>query len=88
MVEPGAEAAADDGAEEKGGQRSEGAARRELRHAGQREPQEDDVAGHVGGKHAPQSQHADGVDQSCGDRQHHQERGEVTRRLLRVKRSQ
>src|SRR5207247_6552387 len=76
VVQPRTEAAADDGADEKGGQRSEGAARRELGHAGEREPQEDDVAGHVGGKYAPQSHDADGVDQSCGDRQHHEERGE------------
>jgi hypothetical protein len=46
----------------------------ESRHTGQREPDEDDVARHVGHEDAAKAEDADGVDES-GHRGQHEQQG-------------
>ena len=62
----------------KGGQ---GCQKREAGDTGEREPNEDDVAGHVGDEHATQAEDAHGVDESAhrGQCQHQRRQGPVSR---------
>src|SRR6185503_17404420 len=69
------EPAAKQSTRKKRDERRGGSGNRQPRRASEREPQEDDIAGHVRGEDAPKPQEADGIDDACQDRQD-EERGQ------------
>ena len=68
-TQPRDQPAADQGAQGEGAQRGQGGWDGEAGGTCQREPQEHDVAGHVGDEHVPEHQIAEGVDETGHDGQ-------------------
>ena len=73
------QAPSDHGADDEEAERAEAGRHREAGRTGSGEPDQDDVAGHVGREHVPETQVAHGIDEAADDGQggqrHHQRQG-------------